>query len=72
LGCALQLCRWLLARQWFLGFFFLAFVVYYLLLPGPIVMPRYQLPALPLMTVMAAIFWLDLWQRYKRTPPLAK
>lgn len=72
LGCALQLCRWLLARQWFLGFFFLAFVVYYLLLPGPIVMPRYQLPALPLMTVMAAIFWLDLWQRYKRTPPLTK
>lgn len=67
LGCFLQLGCWLLQRQWFLGFFFLAFVVYYLVLPGPVLMPRYQLPCLPLMTVMAGMFWLGLWRHWRQS-----
>ena len=59
IGCAVQLCRWAVRRQVYLLFVFLAFVVYYLVLPGPIVMPRYQLPALPMMAVMAAIAMKD-------------
>lgn len=56
LGCAGQLVVWVFQRKWFMLFFFLAFVEYFLFLPGPITMPRYHLPALPLMTVMAAMF----------------
>lgn len=33
---------------------FLLFGVYYLILPGPVAMPRYQLPALPVFCVLAA------------------
>ena len=57
LGCLLQLGVWLHRREWWLGCFFLAFVAYYLVLPGPVVMPRYHLPALPLMCVMAGAVW---------------
>ncbi len=54
-GFAIQLFAWLLQRSWFMFFFFLAFIEYYILLPGPICMPRYHLPALPLMCAMAAL-----------------
>ena len=60
LGCLVQLGRWLRRREWFLGLFFLAFAAYYLVLPGPVVMPRYHLPALPLMCVMAGAVWARL------------
>jgi 4-amino-4-deoxy-L-arabinose transferase-like glycosyltransferase len=52
----LQLLKWIVQRQWFLFFAFLAFVEYFLFLPGPISMPRYHLPALPFICVMAGIF----------------
>ena len=54
LGCLVQLGVWLFEKKIFLIFFFLAFVEYYLLLPGPITVPRYHLPALPLIAVMGA------------------
>jgi len=54
IGCLVQLVVWLLEKKVFLFFFFLAFVEYYLLLPGPITVSRYHLPALPLIAVMGA------------------
>lgn len=54
-GCAWQAIRWARARRWFWLLMFGAFVLYPLVLPGPMVEPRYQLPALPLMAVMAAL-----------------
>ena len=61
LGCLIELRRWLWRREWFLGFFFL-----YLVLPGPVIMPRYHMPALPLMCIMAATVWARLLQRRER------
>jgi 4-amino-4-deoxy-L-arabinose transferase-like glycosyltransferase len=54
-GCLAQLGIWIYNKNVYLIFFFLAFVEYFFFLPGPITVPRYQIPALPLMTVMAAI-----------------
>ena len=67
LGCLIQLGGWVRRREWFLGCIFLAFVAYYLVLPGPVVMPRYHLPALPLMCVMAGAVWARMleWQQLK-------
>jgi len=65
LGCGVKLCCWIIQKKWFLLFFFMAFVPYYLVQPGPIVMPRYHLPALPMMTVMAAMTIGSLWEKWK-------
>lgn len=53
---AWKLAGWIvhIRRDWYWVLVFLAFVEYYFFLPGPIVAPRYQLPALPLIAVMAA------------------
>lgn len=47
-----------LKKRWYELAVFLAFAEYYLLLPGAITAPRYQLPALPVLCVMAAVFLL--------------
>lgn len=52
---AAQTLAYLLRGQWFMLFVFLAFFEYYLFMPGPISMPRYQLPALLLLDVFAAV-----------------
>jgi len=39
---------------WYSVLIFFAFAEYYFFLPGPIVAPRYQLPALPILALMAA------------------
>jgi hypothetical protein len=65
LGCAAAVLHWLRRREVFLLFAFLAFVVYYLVLPGPIVMPRYHLPALPMMAVMAGLTVTWAWQCWR-------
>ena len=44
--------------RWYELLAFLAFAEYYLLLPGAITAPRYQIPALPILCVMAAAFLL--------------
>ncbi len=51
-----------LRRFWYVLLGFMAFVEYYLWLPGAITAPRYQLPALPLLAVLAAAFWTS-WRR---------
>ena len=54
LGAVLLLAVWIRRFRVYLALVFLAFVGYYVLIPGPVAMPRYQLPALPMMCVMAA------------------
>ncbi len=50
-------------RRWIMLLTVLAFVEYYFFLPGAITVPRYQIPALPLMTVLAAL-QLRIWKRF--------
>ena len=49
-----DICR--IRERWYALLVFLAFAEYYLLLPGAITAPRYQIPALPVLCVMAAAF----------------
>ncbi|OGV17820.1 MAG: hypothetical protein A2X47_03455 [Lentisphaerae bacterium GWF2_38_69] len=51
----IQLLKWIFCRKWMLFFVFLACAEYYLFAPGPITMPRYQLPALITICVMASM-----------------
>ena len=51
-----DICR--LRERWYELVVFLAFAEYYLLLPGAITAPRYQIPALPVLCVLAAFFML--------------
>jgi len=65
LGCTVQVIRWFIDKNWFLLWTFLAFIVYYLVTPGPLVMPRYQLPALPMMCFMAGLGINWIFDYYK-------
>ena len=47
------LVRALVKRDWLMILLFLLLAEYYLFMTGPVAMPRYQLPALPFLTVMA-------------------
>ena len=49
-----DICR--IREYWYELVVLLAFAEYYLLLPGTITAPRYQLPALPVLCVLAALF----------------
>ena len=51
----LGIAVWNWKKRWFALLVFLAFVEYYFFLPGPVTVPRYQLPALPAMAVAAAL-----------------
>ena len=51
-----DICR--IRERWYELAVFLAFAEYYLLLPGAITAPRYQIPALPVLCVLAALFML--------------
>ena len=55
-ACAFQLCRDVFTpkNSWGELLLFLAFVEYYLFLPGAITAPRYQIPALPMISILAA------------------
>jgi len=59
-GIKIFQCAKNIRRQWFELFILLGFAEYYLFLPGAITAPRYQLPALPCMCVLAAgaIIWI--------------
>ena len=58
-GCFVTLLKFILTKKIYLLFYSLAFIEYYLLLPGPVTMPRYILPALPVICVFAALGWND-------------
>ena len=51
----LGIALWNWKSRWFSLLVFLAFVEYYFFLPGPVTVPRYQLPALPALAVAAAL-----------------
>jgi serine/threonine protein kinase len=67
LGAALGVLRHLLERRWIDCFFFLAFAVYYLILPGPISMPRYREPAMPMLILTAVTGFAWVLSRRKRS-----
>ncbi len=48
----------MIRKRWYELLAFLAFAEYYLLLPGAITAPRYQIPALPVLCLLAALFML--------------
>ena len=52
-----DICR--IRESWYELVALLAFAEYYLLLPGAITAPRYQIPALPVLCVLAALFMLS-------------
>ena len=59
----------LIRKRWYELLVFLAFAEYYLLLPGSITAPRYQIPALPALCVLAALFMLP---EAKKSAPAPK
>ncbi len=65
LGQLVVWCR-TIRRSWYWLFLFLAFAEYYFFLPGPITVPRYQLPALPFLAGMSALFWYGIFCRFRR------
>jgi len=69
LGVCLGLARWLAQRRWIELLFFLAFAVYYLLLPGPVTLPRYREPAMPMMILTAAAGFAWVFARRGPAPP---
>jgi len=71
-ACALgrvvcDICR--IREYWYELVVLLAFSEYYLLLPGAITAPRYQIPALPALCVLAALF---IAERAKPVTPVDK
>lgn len=57
-----------IGTNWYCILLFLAFAEYYFFLPGPITAPRYQLPALPILALMAArqaVLLPDLWRKFR-------
>ena len=53
LGAVWRLAVWCRARRWRLLLVFGVLVFYYIWAPGPVISPRYALPALPFLIVMA-------------------
>ncbi|MDP8219681.1 MAG: glycosyltransferase family 39 protein [Candidatus Theseobacter exili] len=65
LFCFITLIKWIILKKLFFIWLFLLFIVYFLFLPGPVVMPRYHLPALPLICIMAAISIDQFFVKFK-------
>jgi len=69
-ACVFQLFRDVLTlkKNWGELLLFLAFAEYYLFLPGAITAPRYQIPALPMISILAAegvLAAAALWRRWR-------
>jgi hypothetical protein len=56
-GCLLQAAAWVRKRQAVFPGFFIVYVLYFLSIPGPMTLPRYHLPALPFICVMAGLWF---------------
>ena len=65
---------WIYARKrrWTVLTLFAAFVLYYLAIPGPVLMPRYQIPALPFACAMAgaviSVCGIRRWRKRRSCP----
>jgi hypothetical protein len=71
LGCLYQLLTDIknIRTKFYELVLFLAFVEYYLFLPGAITAPRYQIPALPLAVTLAAVglfHFTEIVSEYRR------
>ncbi len=53
-------------KQWLMAFLLIGFGLYYTLLTGPVQMPRYHLPALPVLAFFAAIAMQALSGRFRK------
>ena len=53
-------------KQWLMAFLLIGFGLYYTLLAGPVQMPRYQLPALPVLAFFAAIAMQAVFERFRK------
>jgi hypothetical protein len=51
----IQVVLWLKEKHFMFVLFFLGFSEYFIFIPGPITMPRYQIPALPFLCVCAGL-----------------
>ena len=65
---------WIYARKrrWAVLTLFAVFVLYYLAVPGPVLMPRYQIPALPFACAMAgaviSVCGIRRWRKRRSCP----
>lgn len=73
--CALTIAgAWIYARKrrWTVLTLFAAFVLYYLAIPGPVVLPRYQIPTLPFACALAGAFisvcGIRRWRKRRSCP----
>ena len=68
LGALMLLLNWLKhwKTQWRMLILFGIFAFFYLFAGGPVVMPRYQIPALPLLCAMAGTWFILLRKRFSR------
>ena len=53
-------------KQWLMAFLLIGFGLYYTLLTGPVQMPRYQLPVLPVLAFFAAIALQTAFERFRK------
>ena len=61
-GWIMTICR----KQWLTAFLLIGFGLYYTLMTGPVQMPRYQLPALPVFCFFAAIAFQTVFNRREK------
>ena len=57
-------------KQWLMAFLLIGFGLYYTLLTGPVQMPRYQLPVLPVLAFFAAIALQTAFERFRKDKPV--
>ena len=59
-------------RRWTVLTLFAVFVLYYLAAPGPVLMPRYQIPALPFACALAgaviSVCGIRRWRKRRSCP----
>lgn len=53
-------------KQWLLVFLLVGFGLYYTLITGPVQMPRYHLPVLPVLCLFAAIAFESYFSRFRK------
>ena len=69
---------WIYARKrrWTVLMLFAMFVLYYLAVPGPVLMPRYQSPALPFACAMAgaviSVCGIRRWRKRRSCPQCSR
>lgn len=66
IGCFFELCKLLWQKKLLLIVLWGALSLYYVVLPGPVIMPRYHLPALFMIFALGAKFFVELFTNRKK------